>query len=273
VAFFSDPWADNPFRGGQARNVREYNLALERSVIEGADSLVFTCEEMVRIVVGKYSLEGDDRVSILPHSFKPDWYGKKKASLEGAPGMVNILLTGNFYGPRSPLPLLAILRDLNRDLPLAGRLRLHLYGLMPETDRESSLWQETKEFVGFHGRIDYLSSLALMQEAHYLLLVDAPVARGKESVFFPSKLADYLGSGTPVIGLTPRSGASARVLRETGHLAWDIGNEEEVRSNLRALVEGVLQISPRTDEVRKYEYRHVGDTLAAILSGAVDSQQ
>ena len=68
-----------------------------------------------------------------------------------------------------------------------------------------------------------LTSLALMKNADYLFLIDAAVPSNRQSVFFPSKLAEYLGSGKPIVGLTPKQGATARILRELGHHAVDLG--------------------------------------------------
>lgn len=268
VAFFSDPWTDNPYYRARPQRIRDYNMALERSVITSADAIILTCDEMKRIVVGKYGLEGDPRISVLPHCFKTDWPARSDHVPTLEANVINVLLIGNFYGPRSPMPLLRTLGHLDQHRALGDRIRLHLFGLMPEEDRCSPVWGEVKHFVQYHGRVEYLASLALMRAADYLLLIDAPVAAGYESVFFPSKLADYLGAGVPIIGFTPRNGASARILAETGHMTCDFGDEHGVEDIFSRMVAGTLQISPDPDEVQKYDYHRVGDMLAAVLQDA-----
>jgi len=72
------------------------------------------------------------------------------------------------------------------------------------------------DVLNVHGYVPYLKTLSMMKSYDALLLVDAPLTTASESVFLPSKLIDYLGSGTPILAVTPSHGATARVVRETG---------------------------------------------------------
>ena len=48
--------------------------------------------------------------------------------------------------------------------------------------------------------ISYKDSLNEMARSDLLLILDAPF---NSSVFFPSKLVDYIGSGKPIFAITP----------------------------------------------------------------------
>jgi glycosyltransferase involved in cell wall biosynthesis len=61
--------------------------------------------------------------------------------------------------------------------------------------------------------VGYRESLREMRDADVLLLVEAPAGT---NLFLPSKVVDYLGSGTPIVALTPPQGPAARLLSETG---------------------------------------------------------
>jgi hypothetical protein len=54
--------------------------------------------------------------------------------------------------------------------------------------------------------------------------MDAPA---EVSVFLPSKLIDYLGSGTPIMGVVP-PGTSASLLKRLGGITADPRRTEEV---------------------------------------------
>jgi glycosyltransferase involved in cell wall biosynthesis len=136
---------------------------------------------------------------------------------------------------------------------------------MSDADLHHPLWSSLGGLVRFYGRVDYLTSLAKMREADLLLLIDAPAENGAASVFFPLKLAEYLGSGRPIIGFTPASGASARILRETGGFVVDLGDTAGLADLLVGIADGRVSLKADPIPRAKYDYRHVGRQLADIL--------
>ena len=95
------------------------------------------------------------------------------------------------------------------------------------------LWQP-------YAPVDYRASLRLMPQADALLLIDAALS---ESPFFPSKLADYLGAGRPILGLTP-DGTAADLLRAYGAPVAHPDDQGAVIDCLCAL----LWLRPHPDE-------------------------
>lgn len=58
-----------------------------------------------------------------------------------------------------------------------------------------------------------------MTSSDYLLHIDANISEiTNENIFFAAKLADYLGSKKPIIGITMLDGISADILRENNSL-------------------------------------------------------
>jgi hypothetical protein len=105
----------------------------------------------------------------------------------------------------------------------------------------------------------------MMPTFDHLLLVDARLGQTEESVFLPSKLVDYLGSGSPVVAITPVPGTTARVVTETGGRVADIENPGAIRDLLGRLLEPgpVRPTSP--EAVERYHYRAVARRLCTIL--------
>ncbi|MCC6347297.1 MAG: glycosyltransferase, partial [Nitrospirales bacterium] len=216
IAYFSDPWTDNMYAHYRSEKALRYNREWEDRVIGAADVVLFTSEEMLRLVMGKYPSGAARKCGVLPHSFIPEWYGlpgglPEDTEREG--GKLRFVHTGHFYGPRTPLPLFNALAALRKEMDLEERMEVHCYGLMEQEHRERAREEGLLRFVHLHPPVPYFSALSAMRNADYLLLVDAPLQKGGESVFLPSKLIDYLGSYRPVVGITPEEGASARVLR------------------------------------------------------------
>jgi glycosyltransferase involved in cell wall biosynthesis len=265
IAYFSDPWARNPYARYANRRVAEYHRALEAEVLQAADRVLYTSEETLR-------LEGEDhapvlrgKVAVLPHSFVPEWFGPPV--VESPPARpIRILHTGHFYGPRSPAPLLRALHRLHQRRDLTGQLRINSYGSFPAADREALARDGLGDIVQIHDVVPYLDSLALMQRHDLLLIIDAKLTQTSESVFLPSKLVDYLGSGKPLLAVTPSRGTSARVVREVGGVVCDVADEAEIEAALERLLDEGPPPPPAPAAVQPYHYREVGARLVAQLT-------
>ena len=267
VAYFSDPWVNSPFQSYRSQRAKCYNIGLKQTVVRSSDRLVFPSPEVRDRVLEGHSAEDREKCVLLPHCYVPSWYELNPKETKTKSRKLNVLVTGSFYGPRTPIPFLSILRDIKKVADLTGRLKVEIYGFISDELRQNSLWSELEDVVQFKGAIDYLSSLAKMKQADHLLLIDAET-QDEGSIFFPSKLADYLGSGTPIVGLTPSSGVSARVLRETGNVACSISDKEGVRTTITDMISG--NSGARTDgsERKRYDYRIVTEQLEKILTRA-----
>ena len=226
VAHFSDPWLDNAFhRHNVLSNL--VNRRLERSVIAAADRLIFTSAETVDLVMRKYPPSWRGKAEILPHSFDPALYPPRTPDAQGPV----LRYLGNFYGHRSPVPLFRALRTILAEEPalLAG-VRVELVGQMPQRMREhATLRALPPGLVRLIDTVPYSKSLQLMADADLLLVIDGP---DDLSVFLPSKLIEYLGSGTPVFGIVP-PGTSAKLLARVGADVADPRNPAEIAKRLR----------------------------------------
>jgi hypothetical protein len=209
VAHFSDPWHLNPYRRpGFAE--RWVNARLERAVVSAADAIVFVNEETRDATLERYPRRFRDKAHVIPHCFEPQLYPPERTPHVG----IVFRHIGHFYGARGIRPLLEAIRALRGAKPgvldgvsfeLIGRIRdpevadVHAFGL--------------DGLVTLRPGVGYRESLREMRDADVLLLVEAPAAT---NLFLPSKLVDYLGSGTPIVALTPPQGPAARLLAATG---------------------------------------------------------
>jgi hypothetical protein len=80
--------------------------------------------------------------------------------------------------------------------------------------------------------VDYLTSLQLMQTADILLVIDAPA---ELTVFLPSKLVDYVGTGKHIVGITP-PGTSADLISRLGGKCVSPEDPEKIAAMLEEVV-------------------------------------
>jgi hypothetical protein len=265
VAYFSDPWADNPLIAHRSRRIDKYNQYLEAQVFEEADLIVFTTPETIDLEMAKYNGRYRDKCRVLPHCFVPQWYNRSQARLQGNGSRIRILQAGSFYSDRSALPFLRAVRTVSDGGRKSMSFEVHIYGVLDPHSIEYIHRNGLDEIVHFGGKVPFLDSLALMKDADFLLLIDAPLKNHSESVFFPSKLIDYMGSGRPVIGVTPLRGASARVLRETGNFLCDLAEIHTIEETLEAINTGQLNPERNLSAIDKYHYRNVVGMLHKIF--------
>ncbi len=254
IAYFSDPWSDMPWQDNRSAAIQRYNVRLEGEVMAAVDRALFTSAETVDFVMKKYPSGFRDKTGVLPHSFVPGWYALKRTPTIERRARVEILHTGHFYGDRTPLAVFKALKKLSQEGNLEEQLHLTCVGDMPEQYRRYLIEEGLSSIVTVRDTMPYLDSLALMSAVDYLLVVDAPLRHSEESVFLPSKLVDYLGSGKPVIGVTPERGTTARVLSETGNLWCNVADDEETARLFAKTLSGHVMTCFDRDRVMEYHY-------------------
>jgi hypothetical protein len=267
IVYFSDPWTDNPYTNYQSEKIYQYHLKLEKKVICNADCILFTTKETRDLVMGKYPTHFLDKTGIIPHSFVPEWYNlSNNDKYKKNNKKIQILHAGNFYGPRTPIPLFNKLVELKKEVrDISDKIEFLFYGDMMQKHEDFIYENKLNEIVTIYSTIPYIKSLGLMKHADYLLLIDAPLTSTRESVFLPSKLIDYIGSYNRIIGITPEIGASAKLLKDTCHLVWDINNEDFIYRSLKALINGALTIEPKKEKIDKYHYKNIAEDLSKII--------
>lgn len=243
VAYFSDPWIENQFNEYDP-HARELNLRSESLVLQQADMVLMNSRETIDLVFSKYPVELKDKARVLPHAFDEELF---KEVSSPASGRLLIRHIGEFYGPRTPYPVLrALLHGRKVDSTRYEDVTFEFigpYDLGPELDEILS--NPLLPDVRFGGRISYLESLAAMGQSDGLLLIDAP---SEQSVFLPSKLIDYIGSGKPICGITP-PGTANSLIREIGGLAADPMDIESIEKVLADFVDQVRERKHSADRL------------------------
>ena len=85
--------------------------------------------------------------------------------------------------------------------------------------------------------VDYFESLRVMQESDWLLHVDAffPELEPGGSLFFAGKLADYLGTGHPILALTGEGSPADRIVNEAGGICLLQWEQNQLASTLEKI--------------------------------------
>jgi glycosyltransferase involved in cell wall biosynthesis len=171
-----------------------------------ADELVFTNENQLKYMIDNFPVKEvraliKDKAVISPHpTMEKDYYNIKKSEYPVDQSKVNVAYFGTFYKTRN-------LDDLFRGLEALNEQERSLINLHIFTSNPSALQEELKEckidkHINVNPYVNYIEFLNLTTKFDCLVVNDAHTKPYKTiNPYLPSKLSDYLGSGTKIWGL------------------------------------------------------------------------
>lgn len=208
VANIDDPWEFNFFPGANfpkfsAFKTHAYLFWLRRT-LRNADLVTYPCEGLHGFHAKLAKL--DHPAEIIPHiGSRPN---RASRNPNGCFCLVHAGKLGASELTKRPSKalLLGLKAFVDTSAEASARTRLVLVG--PEDKQTQSLIGELglQGNVQTVGRVNYEDSLDYIASASACILIEAC---GDEGIFSPSKLADYLACGKPVLALSPRTGMAA----------------------------------------------------------------
>ncbi len=213
ISYYSDPPATN--FNLKISFFKKCFMFFEKKMVEKsyklADVLLFTNEEQKLYCLKGKNAKYLNKAKILHHSYEEKLYKKNKEFND----KIVISHFGRLFGERNALNFLEALYKLKKDnFSKYEKIECRFYGNI--SDEHKKIIEEYHlDCVKIMGFVNYRESLDAMVDADYLLCIDAFLADG-ENVFFPSKLADYIGAMRKIIGIVPADSTSARIIKQLG---------------------------------------------------------
>lgn len=167
-----------------------------------ADEIVFTNENQREFMLEYADPHLGERarsLSVVSHhpTLPQRFYEMAEVTPAFRPGTVNIGYFGAFYLTRGLTEVIAALRDLH-----AGerrRVQLHIHTADPATLRLEALKAGLADVIVARPYLPFLQFLAATRHFDALLVNDTATAEHHSiNPYLPSKLSDYLGSGSPI---------------------------------------------------------------------------
>jgi len=213
VAFFSDPYMVNPYirLSGIEKKINGW---LEKLIIKNADTVIFVNEHTRRKTLARHHHGYSGKTIVIPHAFDETLYGTNNETNK----ILTIRHMGDFYGERTPEPLLKALSLMRKEDPEnLNRITIEFYGNYNKAVREMIIKYGMQDLVFYRGQVNYFHSLRLMATSDVLLVIDSP---SEENLFLTSKVIDYLGANVPILAITPAKGPTADLMRSIGYASY-----------------------------------------------------
>lgn len=191
-----DPWTLNFLQQGRPSWVRRVEARIEARLFSRADRVILNCNAATQAYRERYP-ELADKLVTITNAFEP-------RSLVHAPDNPRLTLIhfGNCYGARSLGPVLralALLRD--RAQLDASEVVVRNLGRISQADLELAERLGVSAQLEHEVAVPYEQGLAALARADLQLLL----SYGREQLFLPAKLFDYMAAGAPVLCVAPRS--------------------------------------------------------------------
>lgn len=274
IAQFSDPWAHNPYHQYPLEWMHKVEERNEAKTVDAADRLIFPTFEIRDLVASHYPGENIKNKSVvLPHYFVESFYQQAEADDSRTAGTgqgdsrIAVSYIGDFYGLRTPEPLLQALEIAEKKAPdVTARLHFRIVGnvewrFQPLFEKYEPNFSTTVERVG---QVPYLQSLAEMKKSDILLLIDAA---SDVNIFLPSKLIDYFGARKPIMGITAEKGTTGSLIRNYGFPVIDPRQPEQIADELIRMVRERTDYQQRaaTNDIEMFSAQSVAAELAGLF--------
>ncbi|MDD5071980.1 MAG: glycosyltransferase [Patescibacteria group bacterium] len=272
VAYFSDPWFDNPYKeylGLERRNV----LKLEKYVIANSDKVIFTNEAARSLIMKKYPASWAEKAEIVPHCFNlKDYPEVRKTDSD----KFIISYIGAFYEQRNPeLLFKALQKIMNKRSDFTRKFKIELIGAANDyAGYSAASIAKMADLYGLKDNIEiippvsYEESLKHMKLSDCLVVIDADMP---DSPFLPSKVVDYAGSGKAILGITPASSPTAQFIKGLGCESFNYDQVDELGEYLERLISGEIKIEINKKYLEQYEVRNTTVKLIKLFNEALDN--
>ncbi len=260
VAYFGDPWVANPY----VDHMPQKCTIWEQEVVHTVDRMIVNTKSVKNDFLQRYGSAVQGKIHVIPHSYDHTWLeGEAHQTARAPDSPLTLTYGGNFYGKRTPQPILRALNALSPQVRAA--LCVQFIGKFPAQWRAEA--ESLDSSVAVLGQKSYAETQALLRQSDMLLLIDAPLA---ESMFLPSKLVDYLALGKPILALTPRGGASWDALEGLDHVCLiDTDDDGQIQNVLKKIARGEFSFSGRTTPPEVFSPETVGAQWKCVLDEAL----
>lgn len=245
VADFRDPWTGIYYYDEMLHThwAASKDQKMEQEVLLHADVVLSVCESNLEGIRKLAPGSAKNKLRLFTNGFdKADFKGK----IPKVDSHIQIGYTGTLANSYAPEPLLKALKKLSQSmnfrLKVAGRISPEVMQFI----RDIGL-NEKMDFVGY---VSHEDAVKILRESHLLLHILPNIALNAQGT--TGKLFDYIGSGTPILNVGPKSGDSASIIAES--------NAGETFEHTD--VDGMLEYMTRTlNNPEEHETRNNGERL------------
>ncbi len=247
----------------QQRAVLEKDLNLQNEVFKNADYMIFNSEYQKNYMLTDCKDNIKNKAVVLNHSFDRDLYPETVEKND----KIKMTYVGHLDYLRTPHLLLEAISELKEnDDKLAEKVVFEFYGNMGDSDKVLIIDDELTDIVKVKKPVSYLESLKIMKQSDWVFLIDANLTEvSDKNIFFAAKLADYIGSGSNIFGITMLDGISADILRNLNMILTSY-SKEEIKNYLWQILYNNYEIKTNDEYKKEFDSIEVAKKFDDFIS-------
>ena len=260
-------WRDHP--DAAVRQLCDFK-EMEDYAIGNASALIFPGSTL-----RSYVLAGRRRANayVVPHTFDRSLYADDSELAPRADDRLTITFLGHSDPQRSLEPIVRAVNFLRLNVPeYLDKLHFRFIGHVPAPVRALIANFYLHDCITVESSVDYITSLKIMQESDWLLHIDANfefLSRTGGSIYFAGKIADYMGTDTPILAVTGAHSPAYEIVRRAGGVCVEQDDIGKIADVLMDIVDGRVQ--PQIDRAFRdgYDAVNVARDYDKIVDDAV----
>lgn len=234
-------------------------LHLENTAFSIADLYIFPSMDQCLYMLGMHRFENQkNKCLIIPHSFDKELYPVPVSPQNKQLSLTYIGYADNLRSPKNLIKAVNLIREFNE--PLLEKFHLNFIGNIPEDIKNMVYAYFLQDTITISSAVPYIQSLDIMQEADWLIHIDAQfsfIPNG--SIFFASKIADYIGANKPILGLTTSNSTAAKIINSVGGINASSENPIEIAKQIiKIICDGKITLN-------QYEFEKYNATETAKI--------
>lgn len=264
IADFRDPWTRMFYFKylRLTRHSRRRHINMEASVLEAADRIVAVSP----LVQEEFRAMTSTEVELITNGFDEDDFALYPENA-GQGDKFILLHAGLFASGGNPLALWEALHEtVETDPEFARRLSLRLCGKTDTEIIESIFAFGLEDYLDNMGYLPHNEVVEQMKNASVLML---PLRREPEyRATLPGKLFEYLAARRPILGIGPRDGAMASVIRaSSAGCTFDWEEKEQIKEWIADAFKKYLagELSSNRADLSAYSRKPLAGRYAALL--------
>lgn len=207
-----------------------------------ADELIFTNENQMNYMISRFDEKLQEEImkkaTIKRHpTLDKEYYEVKQSNYEVDDAFVNVAYFGNFYSRRDMKEILSVKKYLEKNKNV--NYKFHIFTNINTLTPEQIQTMGDKDIV-INNYIPYLEFLNVSKKFDILLVFDSFTKKDKPyNPYLPSKVSDYLGSGSIILAATEENSILDQMVEENlYHL--NLENIEESSVDLNSILDKVF---------------------------------
>ncbi|CAN5386426.1 glycosyltransferase family 4 protein [soil metagenome] len=233
IADMRDPWTDIYYYKDLLHTppAKRKDARYERMVLEQADQIVVVSDSIRKAFASKSAHIDIQKIQVIANGFDEDDFKNLEATEKN-----NFYITyvGTMADTYKPEVFFEVLKSLIQQFP-EKKIRFRFIGSIPWTVKEITKKLDIEASCEWIGHVNHDEAIRYMQISDVLLLIipDAPGAEG----ILTGKLFEYMGTGRLILGLGPKQGDAAGIIKECNAGRMFERNEKET---LKAWLQDVM---------------------------------